>query len=294
MGRVVFQLPISIILLCIVHFSSAQTAFQVSDPTLELDDHVIRITYDIVNSTPADRFRVGMHITDTEGRTIFPKTVLGDIGGDVTGGSHKEIRWNLEADQLYLNEKIFVELYASVIPSSRPGYSQTGIDEQTVTDHTPPAVDQGETSAHIRSSNTAFMGNHSGAGIMLQSLVVPGMGLSKITGKPHWIRGMAGYACLGGAIYFNTQSIKTYQEIEDYPTYDQRYDQLQKSITQDHVSEILAYSALGIWITDVIWNLTGLSSLKKRSMYGKAKGISFNTDVDPVTFTPMAGITYSF
>ena len=92
----------------------------------------------------------------------------------------------------------------------------------------------------------------------------------------------------------NRQSYKTYNGIEDKIDFDDKYDQLQKSITQDEVSEFLAYAALGIWATDILWTLVGISSFKKRANYGDVRGLSIRPGIDPLTYSPTIGIKYNF
>ncbi len=49
-------------------------------------------------------------------------------------------------------------------------------------------------------------------GIAIQSLVIPGLGLSRTTGNPHWLKGVVGYSCIGGSILFNKMAISTYDD----------------------------------------------------------------------------------
>ena len=90
-------------------------------------------------------------------------------------------------------------------------------------------------------------------GIILQSLALPGLGLSRMTGKPHWLRGVAGYGCIAGSIILNRQAISTYDDIDDLEDYDDKNELFQKSLNRDNISEVLAYAAIGIWV-DIGWH----------------------------------------
>ncbi|UCG27928.1 MAG: hypothetical protein JSV24_00810, partial [Bacteroidales bacterium] len=101
------------------------------------------------------------------------------------------------------------------------------------------------------------------AGIVIQSLAVPGLGLSRATGDPHWLRGVAGYGCIAGSIVLNHQAVNTFNTIGGLDNVDEIKKAFDKSVQQDKISEVLACAALGIWVTDIIWTIAGTSGLKK-------------------------------
>ncbi|MEN8228727.1 MAG: hypothetical protein ABFS38_11295 [Bacteroidota bacterium] len=280
------QFLLIMVLLCIEPICKAQTRILVSDPQIELKENVIHISYDILNGNPSDYYTVYMNITDVGGRKIRATALSGDIGQDVPGGMNRNIRWDLEADQLFMNEKIYFEIFVRTTPHS----DHTGVQNQDASHETVTR----ESFINTNPPPVAMAKSYSTAGIVLQSLAVPGLGLSRMTGNPHWLRGLAGYGCLAGSFILNSQSMITYDGIEDYTGFEERYEQLQKSITQDQISELLAYSAIGIWVTDVIWTLVGISKYQKRSMVGEVRGISVMPGIDPLTYAPMVGVTVRF
>lgn len=285
MGKLSLFLLI-MVLLCIEPICNAQTPMHVSDPRLELRDNIIHISYDILNGNPSDIYAVYINITDVEGRKINATTLTGDIGKDVSGGKNKNILWDLEADHIFMNEKIYFEIFARATPPSERYVTQKGnnsnaaVTEESFVNINPPP------STKVKSYNTA--------GIVFQSLAIPGLGLSRMTGDPHWLRGLAGYGCIAGSIILNRQSMITYDGIGDYTDFDDKYEQLQNSITQDNISELLAYTAIGIWVTDFIWTLVGISKYQKRSMVSEVRGISVRPGIDPLTYAPMVSIGYRF
>ena len=272
-------------ILCVDATGIAQEPVRVSDPRLELLDNIMHISYDILNSSPDDHFVVSLQVTDAHGGKIYASAFSGDIGRNVRGGMDKLIRWDLGADHLFMNEKIFIEIF---VVASLP-------QENAVNQSSGYSVLPGrENLSGYSGSASSDRKDLSTTGLLLQSLVIPGLGLSRLTGKPHWIRGVAGYGCIAGSIAMNRKSYLTYQGIGEREDFDGKFDQLQASIQQDNISEILAYAAIGIWVTDFIWTVAGISSYHKRSLQGQSRAISITPGLDPLTLAPVVGIRYNF
>ena len=127
----------------------------------------------------------------------------------------------------------------------------------------------------------------------MQSLLFPGLGLSRATGQPHWLRGVAGYGCMISAIAFNQISKSSYENYKgesDIGTRDDLYD---SSVSQDGVSETFAYAAIGIWVTDIIWNFIGSSRLAEQP-YVQERKIKRSTRFDPALKAPMLAFELKF
>jgi len=131
-------------------------------------------------------------------------------------------------------------------------------------------------------------------GIVIQSLAFPGLGLSRVTGNPHWLRGVAGYGCIAGSIVLNRQAVSTFNTIEGLENVDDVNEAFDKSVHQDNISEVLAYAAIGIWVADIIWTVAGTSDLKKRPLDSQSKRFSIKSDFDPVSNIPMISLRYRF
>jgi hypothetical protein len=269
---------------------AAQTTVEVSDPVIQLVGNTIHITYDILHSTPQDKFNIELAITDENGNAIDAKALSGDIGENVSGGSNKQITWDLEADHIYLDEYILVQINAYAIqppvPAAIPRESEkvqeeqeTGTEGKTLTQEPSP----------LKPSKT-----YNRTGIILQSVALPGLGLSRVTGKPHWLRGVAGYGCIAGSVILNRQAVKNNDQIEDLVYYDDIQQAYNKSLQQDNISEILAYAAIGIWVTDIIWNIAGTKDLHKASYSAEAAGFSIGSKIDAYTRAPLISVTYRF
>lgn len=269
-------------------------SYEVSDPKLELRNNNLHISYDIINSHPSDEFSVSMRISDITGGEITARALSGDIGEQVKGGSNKLIVWDLTADKIVMNARIFVKIYATAIvtPETDPVITPQEDDdpvedfqeESTVMRDT--KEEPGPPMNETQSFNRTFL--------ILQSLPLPGLGLSRLTGKPHWIRGVAGYGCIAGSIGLNRAAMNTYEHIPEYPDYDDKSDLFDKSQRQDNISEVLAYAAIGIWIGDIIWTIVGTSDLNMRSLNSETNGFSIRTTIDPLSYTPLIGVRYAF
>jgi hypothetical protein len=246
----------------------AQTDFRVSDPQLELSGNRILISYDILNSSETDRFNIDIDIRDSAGNLISAHTLEGDVGGSVTGGSNKEIYWDFQADRIVMNGDIYVNLSAEILP---PGAA--------------PATGSPGGTASSGFSRT---------GLVVQSLALPGLGLSRVKQKPHWIKGVAGYGCIAGAVIMNRSAVSTYEEFQSSQDIEDADDLLAKASRQDNLSEVFGYAALGIWVSDLVWTLLATQDYKKGAGKGQAAGLSMRSGFDAISQSPMIGLVYRF
>ncbi len=155
-------------------------------PSLILNCMITRskYSYDIRNFDNNDRFNVWIEITDSKGNPIRARSLSGDIGDEVKGGSRKEITWDPDADGVELDVGIFVQVFAEIVKLPLEM-------EETV-----------ESKVQEKSVNTTSL--------VLQSLAFPGLGLTRATGgKPHWLRGVAGYGCIITSVTLNRMSISS-------------------------------------------------------------------------------------
>jgi len=246
----------------IVPLCYSQNAVKVSDPRLEMNGHIITISYDILNSSPDENYIISLEIKDENGNIIDARSLDGDIGDGVSGGSNKQITWNLDSDKIYIDAHIYVQIYAKIVTHSPSSKTNPESYERT--------------------------------GLILQSIAFPGLGLSRLTGNPHWIRGVAGYGCIIGSIVLNGQASKTYNSIEDLIYFDDINSAYDKSIQQSNISNILAFAAVGIWVTDIIWTLVGTSDLKDSPYSADSNGFSLGGTFDPISNAPMVSVRYRF
>ena len=158
-------------------------------------------------------YKVWIEIRDSNGNSIDGYSFTGDIGSGIKTGINKHVYWNIGNDGIILEEAISVRVLAQLMPKQ-----------------------------------------FSKVNLMFSSALLPGLGQSKITyGKPYWLGGVAAYGCLAGSYWYNTQAVQSYKDYLGADTRlnsDNYYDM---AIHNKKTSEILAYSAMGIWIVNMIW-----------------------------------------
>jgi hypothetical protein len=130
--------------------------------------------------------------------------------------------------------------------------------------------------------------------LVLQSLVFPGLGLSRQKGNPHWIRGLAGYGCLAGSVILNRMAISSYEQYKDPGSAENAASCLEQARKQDQVSEVLAYTAAAIWISDIVWTLVGTSGIPWKGTQAERRGLQICPGFDPGVKAPMLALTYRF
>lgn len=294
----------------------AQTKVRVSDPKLELKDNIIHIYYDILNSNPDEKYIISINIRDEDGSPVDAHSFVGDIGIVEEGGTNKQITWNLEADNIFMDAYVFVQINAKVISPPEPVTTEPEeevthevveekADIQTkaqaeeikekdviVEDKTEPAKPEEEIETEELPPLTKTTKEFNRTEVVIQSLALPGLGLSRITGQPHWIRGVTGYGCIAGAIILNRTAINTFNNIGSLFYFDEINRAYDKSTRQGITSKVLGYTAVGIWVTDFIWNLAGTTDLKRRT--STSQGFSFETNIDPLSYVPMVSVKYRF
>jgi len=282
---------LSLLVICLFVFEPiccAQTKLKVSDPKLELKDNKLHISYDIIESEPGDRFSINIDIKDENGKTLNVNSLSGDIGVVEDGGTNKRIIWDFEADDVYIDAYIYVKLNARIVPRPEPVVS----DPQEET--TQKIAGEEKTGPEAALPEVTRGADYNRTGIIFQSLAFPGLGLTRMTGKPHWIKGVAGYGCIAGSIVFNRLAVSNFNTIEDLDRVNQVTETFEKSVQQDNISEILAYAAIGIWVTDFIWTLVGTSDLGDGSFDNRSRGLSLRSNIDPLSKIPMVGLRYKF
>ncbi len=249
---------IFVVLFSLVFLSSvyAQEPVKLSKPRLELIDNYINIFYDILNTDQSDKFRIWVEITDSTGNKVNARSLSGDIGKNVNGGNGKKITWDLKTDSIYPDAGVYIQVNAEIINPVK-------------------TISRG--------------------GLFLKSLAFPGWGMSSMNkGKLHLLKGVAGYGCIAAAVVYNKKAVSSYNDYlinNELNEADKYYD---NSVKYDNMSEIFAYTAIGIWVTDFIWTIAGSSNLNNEPGYSQAKGFSIKTVYEPRAHLPMVALRYNF
>jgi hypothetical protein len=306
--------PLSLLIISLILIGPlcySQTSVKVSDPRLEMNNNIITISYDILNSKPEESYDISIEIKDEAGKIIDARSFNGDIGDEVSGGSNKQIYWNLEADDIFLDAYIVVQINAKVNLPPAPVIVEPvedpvheAMEDLTITETEGQkqedivTQEEAEEPAEItkaEESKPASVSRHyNRTGIVLQSLAFPGLGLSRVTGNPHWIRGVAGYGCIAGSIVLNRQATDTYNGIDDLVYFDDINAAYNEAVKFDNISQALAYTAIGIWVADFIWTLVGTSDMNEGAYNIEPEGFSFGSNIDPLTHVPLATVRYRF
>lgn len=293
---------ITIVLACTLINLRAQTGVKVSQPELSLKGGKVQIAFDLLNSSRSEKFTVRVEITGESGNHIPARSLTGDLGEGVPGGNNKKIIWDIEADSIFLDEEIFVEVYAlpeappeaEIIPEEQEDTAET-ISEETVEEEAKEPVEEKTTEPVAEEPPEESSGKElSRTSLIIQSLAFPGLGLSRLTGSPHWLRGVAGYGCLATSVILNRSGYNTYQDYlnsEDPNAVDDLFD---KAYNAQRTSRILGYAAIGIWAADLAWTIIGTSHMNKDQLSRNRKGFTIGTTVEPVSNVPLIALRYQF
>jgi len=258
----------------------AQSDANIANTTIQLKGNQVQITYDILSKDLDIRFEVWLEITESNGRSLEVNALTGDIGLDISPGKSKVIMWDPSADSIFLDGQIDIQVFArKTLPLI--------VEPESVEQKQGEAIDS---QGSIKSSAKEF----NRTAIIIQSVVLPGLGLSRVTGKPHWIKGILGYGCIGGAILYNKMAVTSYTEYSSADSPDGANTLMDATVRQNNISKGLAFGAIAIWITDITWTIIGTSDLKRDMLYGVHKGVSLGTDYDDISNAPLVSIKYTF
>jgi hypothetical protein len=236
----------------------AKSDFTVITNGLELVNENLVITYDIEDFKSKDRFKVWIEVESSSGEIIDAQALSGDIGVNVVGGPGKQILWNLNQDEIILDDDISVEVVAEIILAR----TDVGMGQA-----------------------------------VLLSTVYPGWGLSKVSRrKPYLILGALGFGTIAGSVYYKISSDANYDDylastikIERDGFYDD-YEQ------QNQMAMIMGISAGSIWGINLIW--TAIKAKKASTLYSavndKKSGFKFSTAYNYELKAPVLSLKYNF
>jgi hypothetical protein len=133
---------------------------------------------------------------------------------------------------------------------------------------------------------------------LLLSTVCPGWGLTRLSGgKPYWLLGVAGYGCIASSYYLNKLSYSNYDkytkssDITKTDEMDAYYNTGKKQYT---ASNVLALSAITIWVADLGITWIKASKMKRSAAGAKSGSFSFGSSYDYSADTPLISIYYTF
>jgi hypothetical protein len=241
---------------------SGQTSVELSKPRLEVKDSILIISFDILNSRENEKFNIRIEATDSLGNKLAAQSLSGDIGKNINGGYNKKIIWDLWTDSIYSDIGIYIQVYAEIFKTIQ-------ISKQNL---------------HL-----------SRTGVISRSLFFPGWGLSAINpGKPHWLKGIAGYGCIAATVIYNKKAVSSYADYLASLDAKVSESSFKNSVKENNLSKIFAYTAVGIWLTDLIWTVSSSSVLKNNSKQDKTSGFSIKPFYDSKWNLPLIAIRYDF
>ncbi len=253
-----------LILFCFGLFSVngfGQTEARIVNIDFNLVGENIVITYNIVNYSPGEKFNITIEIITESGKNLNARSLTGDVGSNITGGSKKQVTWDFKGDNIKLTEGIYVEVIAmSLLVIEKPE---------------PPK-------------------KKSLGGAFVKSLVFPGWGNSSISGGPYWLFGFAGYGCAAGSVLFNMQG---YQSLKDYKVsldVNERDQLFSDAESKNQLSTILMAGAAAIWVTDITILL--IKGNKTQNLTYKQNEIvpKLGYTIDPISKSPLITLKITF
>lgn len=265
----------------------------ISTPYLELKNDQIHISYQILNSTFSERFKIWVEVTNTNDELLNATTLAGDYGENVPGGGTKQIIWNYKEDNVSLESGVYVQVFGEQMVPEDASEADTKQEQASETVTAKSQAGQSDIEPVTESVNKEL---RSTGGAMLRSVVFPGWGLTRVTGmKTHMLKGVAAYAGITSALVFNRLAYNNYEEYKDSNREEELNNLFDKSLRQDNISELSVYFALGVWITDMVWTLVGLSGPDSFvSANSSSRCFAVGTTFNPLYRAPMLALTYRF
>lgn len=248
----------------------AQSAAKIENIKFDAEGSKLAITYDIAKYKEGETFEIWVKIITASRKTLVPVTMYGDVNKGVSGGTGKRIVWDIEADNVTIDEEFSVEVY--------------GRSESKKT--TQPANEPKNTKPEKAKSQGISVG-----GALSLSLILPGLGNRAVKGSgAQWLLGVAGYGCIAGSIILNNSAYNAYKDYKLADNAEDRDDYFNKAENNDKISRILIYGAAAIWATDLIW--TGIQAGKARK--NSNPKVTFNYYYDSYLNEPLFGLSYRF
>jgi hypothetical protein len=248
----------------------AQSAAKIENIKFDAEGSKLAITYDIVKYKDGETFEIWVKIVTASGKTLVPVTMYGDVNKGVSGGTGKRIVWDVEADNVTIDEEFSVEVY---------GRSDTKSTTQEVKE---PEKEKPE---KVKGTGISV------GSAMALSAVLPGLGNRMVKGSgAQWLLGVAGYGCIAGSLILNNSAYNAYEDYKLADNAEERDDYFSKAESNDRISKILIGGAVAIWVADLVW--TGLQAGKARK--NSKSSASLNFYYDPYIKEPMVGFSYRF
>jgi hypothetical protein len=241
-------------------YSNGQSVASIQNVDFQLFENKLIITYDISNYKYSDKFNITPQIYKVSGEKINAKTISGDLI-NVLGGPAKKIIWEIEKDNILLNDDIYVIIIGEKIEEVKPVLT---------------------TAAHSVNKGACFF----------KSLVFPGWGSSRLINKNiHLIKGFLGYGAAIGAIIFNIKANNAYDNYKNMTLYSdvrkEYYDEMKKN---NLYSIVFASGAGFIWGLDLITVL----AVKPKTSANPSTSSTITIGYKSINYTPALALRLTF
>ncbi len=267
----------AVTLSCTVVYGQRVSKARIANTDFDLKGSQLIITYDIENYDKNEIFFITAVIFYESGERISARSLSGDIKENVKGGKNKTIIWDLEKDRIELKGSIYVEITAS---------PELVAEEESIEDI--PEEPAGEISKEpVKSIGLA--------GPLLQSIVLPGLGNTRITRKPYWIIGIVGYGSVATSYWFNQRAASSYENyLSERDDTELRFDYYNDADTRKQISLACGIAAGVIWAADLTLLIINHNRHKKQLSAMSVPHTSFGINYDPVVNTNMLTLRISF
>jgi hypothetical protein len=272
---------------------SGQDKVEITRPSILLVNDTMIIRYGFVGSKPWDVFSIRLEITDSSGRPIAARSFTGDIGDSIFGGQQKLIFWNMAADNVFINQNIYVEVVGEKlktldVPAAKTG-SADSLAGRTIVSGIPEM--ESEKGISEKEAKVTAYKKHN----VLLSCVVPGWGLTRLSdGKPYWLMGIAGFGCIASSVYFNRQAVTDYDGYKNSMDIQESQDLFDKANQHYLISNICAYTAAAIWVVDLGAVILRDRHVRKSAQEMKLSHLSVGAGYHAGTQSAFVAMNYRF
>jgi len=234
-GRWLVSFGITIVL-SLLAFASAfsQSAAQIKNVDFELVNNEVIITYDIVKHQPGEMFKVWIKVYTAQENELKSASATGSVGENVAGGNRKKITWNPKSDGIFLDNDIYIQVFAASMSGGGGGAELS-------------------------------MGKW-----LAISALYPGAGNAKMRSNKLWLAaGGVGYGCMIGSILLNNQAAKNYDNYLLSQDITVRNNFYSKAESQKQLSSVFFVLGVVVWTADIV-----VFSVKAKDSGGSARIIN--------------------
>ena len=235
--RILSSIGMTILLFMVTAMAThAQSKAQVKNVDFELVNNEIIITYDIVKHRSNEMFKIWVKVYTAQENELKAEALTGAVGENVVGGDHKKIVWNPKKDRVYLDNDIYIQVFASSMSEAK---------------------------------STATSDVSMGKWLLLSALY-PGAGNAKVRSQKVWLAiGAVGYGSMIGSILLNSKAQASYDSYLLSQDVNARTNFFNDAGSQKQFSTILFVSGSVIWATDLI--LFSISANKSNGSISKVR-----------------------